>query len=55
MNLDDLSSVAFAHLFLTQPTELSFDIIHSVLGSSMHIVHPDIPIKPEEFAMAANQ
>jgi hypothetical protein len=52
MNRDDSFSGIHTSL-LTQPTEPSFDTICSVLGSSTHIIHPDIPIKPEEFAMAA--
>jgi len=52
MNLDDSFSGVRTSL-LTQPTEPSFDTIRSILGSSTHIVHPDIPIKPEEYAMAA--
>ena len=50
MNLDDSFSGVRTSL-LTQPTEPSFNTICSILGSSMHIVHP--PTKPEEFAMAA--
>ena len=52
MNLDDSFSSVCTSL-LTQPTEPSFNTIHSILGSSTHIVHPGIPIKPEEFSMAA--
>jgi gag-polypeptide of LTR copia-type len=52
MNLNDSFSSVCTSL-LTQPIEPSFDTIRSVLGSSTHIVHPRIPIKPEEFAMAA--
>jgi len=53
MNLDDTFSGVRTSL-LTQPTEPSFDTIRSVLGSSTHIVHADIPIKPEDHAMATN-
>ena len=51
MNLDHSFSSVGMSLF-TQLTEPSFDTIHSVLDLSTHIVHPGIPIKPEEFAMA---
>ena len=33
--------------------ELAFNTICSILGLSTHVVHPCIPIKLEEFAMAA--
>ncbi|KIM71726.1 hypothetical protein PILCRDRAFT_16787 [Piloderma croceum F 1598] len=52
MNLDEsFSDVRTSHL--TQPTEPSFNTIHSVLGSSMHMVHPNIPAKLEDYVMAA--
>ena len=50
MNLND-SFHSVCTSLLTQPTEPTFNTICSILGSSMHIVHP--PTKPEEFAMAA--
>jgi hypothetical protein len=52
MNLDDSFSGICTSL-LTQPTELAFNTICSILGLSTHIVHPCILIKLEEFAMAA--
>jgi hypothetical protein len=50
MNLDESFNGVRTSL-LTQPTEPSFDTIHSVLGSSTHIVHADIPIKLENYTM----
>ncbi|KIM72018.1 hypothetical protein PILCRDRAFT_16514 [Piloderma croceum F 1598] len=53
MNLDDSFNGVCTSL-LTQPTKPSFNTIHSILGLSTHIVHPDIPVlvKAEEQALA---
>jgi gag-polypeptide of LTR copia-type len=52
MNLDESFSGIRTSL-LTQLTEPSFDTICSVLSSSTHMVHSDIPTKLEDYAMAA--